>query len=715
MATWSFIEYLNNANYTPSAHSSWSQYSVVLKQGDTLSVNTIYNGSNSDAAEVKYVTAPSSNTTVNDPDPSPTTNNNNLLNKTWSTSSFSNSNHHTRWFFFTATAAGPGIANGYAGIRILTIPSTMGWSSVQANIEQGVSGNARLTIPSSFESYIQGTASESGDPLLSTNGSKDERFHWRITSSSSSNTAVSAGFTSSYGDLSGPSNADDVTISPGFTTSPGTYYIKLYHYDYTGSTGTSATLIDTGSFNVTAAAALDTSITLTTDKFTLTETASSYSGHTMTGGSTNTLYYILNVNNFADGSNIDALRQNGDSRYIARTFNSVVATRTFETIQNYGTITNDLPTTGNYKTYYVYAANGNGQNSTKLTNTYTVGRADTSISIQANGLTAGAETLTYDSTADVTINVTGDTSGTQYRLYTNNIPRWVSTYTSTGGNNTQDFTISKSDPVDSVDELPGVGQSFTYFSQARVTGQGGPFINTGDSITISRQSTPSDTTPNQFTFNDITNANPGQQYEHTITVSGINAAAAISITGVGTAQYKIGSGSYTTSSGTVTNGQTVTVKVTASNNASSTTSGTLNIGGVTDTFSVTTASGTTGSSATLPSVSGGYGLKCTGPNGSSVVFSPDHRAINIIAANTVTLYKSDNTDGNPSTETVTNVSGAADASKVQVSFSYTYFAANFFISVGRSSANGGTITFSNNSTSSGGADYTITYIITRVG
>ena len=715
MATWSFIEYLDNANYTPSAHSSWSQYSVVLKQGDTLSVNTIYNGSNSDANEAKYVTAPSSSTTVNDPDPSPTTNNNNLLNKTWSTSSFSNSNHHTRWFFFTATAAGPGIANGYAGIRILTIPSTMGWSGVQATIEQGVSGNANLTIPSSFESYIQGTASESGDAQLSTNGSKDERFHWRITSSSTSNTAVSAGFASSYGDFSGPSHADYVTISPGFTTSPGTYYIKLYHYDYNGNTGTSATLIDTGSFTVTAAAALDTSITLTNDKFTLTETASSYSGHTMTGGSANTLYYILNVSNFTNGSNIDALRQNGDSRYIARTFNSQLATRTFETIQNYGTITNDLPTTGNYKTYYVYAANQNGQNSTKLTNTYTVGRADTSISMQANGLTAGSETITYNSTADVTINVTGDTSGTQYRLYTNNIPRWVSTYTSTGGNNTQDFTISKSDPVDSVDELPGVGQSFTYFSQARATGQGGPWVNTGDSITISRQSAPSDTTPNQFTFSDITNANTGQDYEDSITVSGIDAAAAISITGVGTAQYKIGSGSYTTSSGTVTNGQTVTVKVTASNNASSTTSGTLNIGGVTDTFSVTTAGSTTGSSATLPSVSGGYGLKCTGPNGSSVVFSPDHRAINIIAANTVTLYKSDNTDGNPSTETVTGISGATDASKVQVSFSYTYFAANFFISISRSSANGGTITFSNNSTSSGGLNYTITYIITRVG
>lgn len=704
MSTWSFTEYLNTSGYPLSSHSSWSQYTATVRAGDTVNVRTIYNGTDSNAVSINYVTSPNSSTTVNDPDP--TTSSAAGLDRTWTSSGFTNSNHHTRWFFFKS--GGDTSNPGHRSVRILTVPTTMGWSGVQANIEQGTAGNAVLTIPSSFESYIQGTASETGDGQLSTNGSKDERFHWRITSSSSSNTAVNAGFTSSYGDVSGPSNGDTVTIAPGYSTSAGTYYIKLYHYDYSGNTGTSDTLLDTASFTVSAAAALDTSITLTTDKFTLTETASSYSGHTMTGGGNNTIYYILNVSNFTNGSNIDALRQNGDSRYIARTF-SQNATRTFETLQNYGTITNDLPTTGNYKTYYVYAANGLGQNSTKLTNTYTVGRADTSIS-----LTPSATTIAHDSTDNVTVNVTGDTSGTQYRLYTNNIPRWVSTYNG-GSSNTTDFTIHKSDPGDSVDELPGVGQTFTYFSQARVSSQGGPFINTGDSFTVSRQSAPSDTTPNQFTFSDITNANTGQEYEDSITVSGIDAAAAISITGVGTAQYKIGSGSYTTSSGTVTNGQTVTVKVTASNNASSTTSGTLNIGGVTDTFSVTTAGSTTGSSATLPSVSGGYGLKCTGPNGSSVVFSPDHRAINIIAANTVTLYKSDNTDGNPSTETVTGVPGATDASKVQVSFSYNYFAANFFISISRSSADGGTITFSNNSTSSGGLDYTISYIITRVG
>ena len=177
MATWSFVEYMDGTNYNPWFHSTWSQYSVVLKQGDTLNVNTVYNGSDSTAYKINYLYAPSSSTTVNDPDPSETTNNNDLLDKTWSSSSFSNTNHHTRWFWTTVNSSGSGISGArQASIRVLTIPSTFGWSGVQSSIEQNSAGNAQLTIPSSFESYIQGTASETAD-TLSTNGTIEEKFH----------------------------------------------------------------------------------------------------------------------------------------------------------------------------------------------------------------------------------------------------------------------------------------------------------------------------------------------------------------------------------------------------------------------------------------------------------------------------------------------------------------------------------------------------------
>jgi hypothetical protein len=521
----------------------------------------------------------------------------------------------------------------------------MGWSGVQANIEQASAGNAVLSIPSSFEPYIQGTASETGDGQLSTNGSKDERFHWRITSSSSSNTAVSAGFASSYGDFSGPSNGDYVSIAPSTSTPAGTYYIKLYHYDYTGSTGTSATLLDTASFTVSELVPLDTSITLGTDEFTLTETASSYSGHTMTGGGNNTLYYILNVSNFTNGSNIDALRQNGDSRYIARTF-SQNATRTFETVQNAGTITNDLPSTGTFDTYYVYAANGLGLNSTKLTNTYTVGRADTSIS-----LTPSTTSLSATSTADVTVNVTGDTAGTQYRLYTNNIPRWVSTYTG-GGSSATDFTISYDEAADGsagtgTTELPGLGQTFTYFSQARVTNQGGPFINTGDSFTISRAAAAT------FSVSSPTSVNEGSNLTYTVTTTNVVNTTTVGYTITGITSGDISSGS-------------LTGNITINNNSGSTTIGLAN-DNITDgneTAVLTLAStDSTGASTGSPSssttvvdtsnpgsggssgsgISGGsanaYGLQIKNSSG-NIIIDDTSRIGNFLATATVTFASS---------------------------------------------------------------------------
>jgi Cysteine-rich secretory protein family len=97
---------------------------------------------------------------------------------------------------------------------------------------------------------------------------------------------------------------------------------------------------------------------------------------------------------------------------------------------------------------------------------------------------------------------------------------------------------------------------------------------------------PPDSTPNQFTFTDQTNvALSAVITSNTITVTGINTAAAISITG---GEYSINGGSYTSSSGTVNNGNTVTVQLTSSGNYSTTTNATLTIGGVSDSFSVTT-------------------------------------------------------------------------------------------------------------------------------
>ncbi|MCE5262068.1 MAG: hypothetical protein LLG97_00900, partial [Deltaproteobacteria bacterium] len=95
-----------------------------------------------------------------------------------------------------------------------------------------------------------------------------------------------------------------------------------------------------------------------------------------------------------------------------------------------------------------------------------------------------------------------------------------------------------------------------------------------------------DTLPDPFTFTDRTGvARSTIIASNTITVTGITAATAISITG---GQFSVNGGSYTSAAGAVNNGDTVTVQQTSSASHSATTDATLTIGGASDTFSVTT-------------------------------------------------------------------------------------------------------------------------------
>jgi len=95
-----------------------------------------------------------------------------------------------------------------------------------------------------------------------------------------------------------------------------------------------------------------------------------------------------------------------------------------------------------------------------------------------------------------------------------------------------------------------------------------------------------DTKPNHFKFINQKNvALSSPITSNTITVSGIDAAADISIVG-GT--YSITDGPYTGTSGKVNNGDTVTVQVMSAASFSTTTTTTLTIGGVKGTFSVKT-------------------------------------------------------------------------------------------------------------------------------
>jgi hypothetical protein len=112
-----------------------------------------------------------------------------------------------------------------------------------------------------------------------------------------------------------------------------------------------------------------------------------------------------------------------------------------------------------------------------------------------------------------------------------------------------------------------------------------------------------DTTPDPFTFSSQSDiALNTLVVSNTITLSGINTSAAISIAG-GT--YSINNGAFTSAAGAVNNGDSVRVQLTSSNADSTLSSATLNIGGVNGTFNVTTTTAT--QAAPVPAL-GPWGL-----------------------------------------------------------------------------------------------------------
>lgn len=98
----------------------------------------------------------------------------------------------------------------------------------------------------------------------------------------------------------------------------------------------------------------------------------------------------------------------------------------------------------------------------------------------------------------------------------------------------------------------------------------------------------SDTTPDAFSFTDVT----GQALNtlitsNTITINGINSATPVSVSGAGSPQISIAGGAWATS-GSITNGQTLQVRLTSANAFSTARTATVDVGGVTDVWSVTT-------------------------------------------------------------------------------------------------------------------------------
>jgi len=147
-------------------------------------------------------------------------------------------------------------------------------------------------------------------------------------------------------------------------------------------------------------------------------------------------------------------------------------------------------------------------------------------------------------------------------------PFWSSTLSSGTEAHIADLSVATFNPF-----------TITWNNSYALLVRDGPALDTFDLLT-------SDAAPDAFSFTPQTNvALSTVTTSNTITVSGINYTAPVSVTG---GQYSINGGGYSTAVGFVWNGDTVTVRQTSSASTSTTTTATLTIGGVSGNFSVTT-------------------------------------------------------------------------------------------------------------------------------
>jgi hypothetical protein len=113
-------------------------------------------------------------------------------------------------------------------------------------------------------------------------------------------------------------------------------------------------------------------------------------------------------------------------------------------------------------------------------------------------------------------------------------------------------------------------------------------LNVGG-VTDTFTSTTNDTTPDAFSFAGQSTVPPSTIItSNSVTISGINAAAPISVSGAASSQYSISGNPFTSAPGTVVNGQTVRVRHTSSSLELTSTETVLTIGDVTATFTSTT-------------------------------------------------------------------------------------------------------------------------------
>ena len=248
----------NTYGYHPPIADASSNYTVIIKTGDTVNIRTVYTGSNTaDAGEIRYIAAPNNDTGLNDPDATGSPG----LDTTWTLTATDNTDYYARWFWYTEVKPGltsPIIPHAQLSARLLILPDAFGFTGLPNYIGPGGVEDIEITMPEDLEPFLDGTYN-TGDYDGPVGG--PEKFYWKITTdANATQLAPINSFERRNGILTGPKNGTTINIRPSQSCPLATYYLSLYHFNTTpqfvngsatpSTTGGQVTLIQTSSFTV---------------------------------------------------------------------------------------------------------------------------------------------------------------------------------------------------------------------------------------------------------------------------------------------------------------------------------------------------------------------------------------------------------------------------------------------------------------------------------
>ena len=244
-----FDQFLTASYQVPIADVS-SNYTAIIKTGDTINVNVVYQNPVASQTEIVYLLDPAGDYTRNDPDLTLSTGSG--FDKTFSlvapeTTERSAHDPYAHWHFFVQRSHYP-ILSGEErnfSLRALILPRNFGFLT-EGDVVQGSTINVPIS-PAGIGDYFNTNAAITGGPSVASGG---EKFYWKLVNISGSNTDFvdSTYFTSTYGDVFVTGSSDNIAVAPTTACPDGTYFLRLYHYNTTPQyvNGTAAASITGG-------------------------------------------------------------------------------------------------------------------------------------------------------------------------------------------------------------------------------------------------------------------------------------------------------------------------------------------------------------------------------------------------------------------------------------------------------------------------------------